>query len=70
MSGLELISTVHELEFSPRPVLTMCTSHDSEEVYKRSMEAGADAFLAKGQSVHFQTIHVLDLIKKIEAEGV
>jgi len=68
MSGSELMAKVHALKLSPRPALAMITAHDTDDVYKRAMEAGADVFLSKGQSVQFPTIHVFDLIEKIEAE--
>ncbi len=68
MNGLELIKRIHKLELNPRPALTLLTSHSSEEVYQQAMDAGADAYILKGQSVFYPTIHMSDLVKKIEAE--
>lgn len=68
MDGLEVIETIKALDLKRPPSLVLITSHDRDTLYKKAMKRGADAFIHKGQSFEFPTVHLGDLLKNHERD--
>jgi two-component system, chemotaxis family, chemotaxis protein CheY len=47
MSGLDLLKKIKEKYNEPPPIVMMITAYGDAEIYKKSMELGADDFLTK-----------------------